>query len=151
MKTSNFKKSILTLMIIAAFVVVGNTTYAQADVNSNSGQHQKLTPEQRATRKTDKLNKKLNLTSSQYSSIYNSILSAEQQIQTLRGSTTDKASLKDQIKKININTNESIRNYLTPDQQKSFKGWRSKKDKYGTKKIKGNHKKNGKLGPPVQK
>ncbi|CAN5482093.1 hypothetical protein BH10BAC5_BH10BAC5_24530 [soil metagenome] len=149
MKTT-MKKSLLAIMLIAAFVVIGNNSYAQTTdgTKKHKTDHQKLTLEERATKKTDKLNKKLTLSSDQYKSIYNSILSAEQQVQSLRGSVSDKQSLKDQIKKINITTNETIRGYLTSDQQQKFKGWKNKGDKkHGTK---GKHKtkEDGRLGPP---
>ncbi len=141
MKRINLKKSLVTLMMLAAFVVVGSRSYAQSTDQEVHKQHTMKTPEQRATMKADKISKQLTLSSDQYSKIYNSILSAEHQIKSLRAGTTDKNSIKDQIKKINVSTNESIKGVLTADQQKQYKQFKEdrkekRKDKLKDKKDK---------------
>lgn len=146
MKRSNLKKALMTLMMLAAFIVAGNNSYAQT-TDQAPKQHTMKTPEERATMKATRLKEKLNLSSDQYNSVYSSILSAENQMQTLRNSgNTDKAAMREQMKKINISTNESINGTLTSDQQKQYKEWKEKRksehkekrDKKG--KVRGKHK-----------
>lgn len=124
MKLLNFKKSFLTLLILTAFIVISSNTYAQP----YSRKHTSKTPEQVATSKTDKLNRKLVLSSEQYKSIYSLILSAEQRIQSLRSGSTDGASIKDQIREINSSTNISIEKVLTAEQRDKFNGWKGNRD-----------------------
>ncbi len=140
MKLLKLKKSFLTLLMLSAFIVMGSNTYAQNETRK----HTSKTPEQVATSKTDKLNKKLVLSSEQYKSIYSLILSAEQRIQSLRSGLTDAANVKDQIREINSSTNVSIEKVLTAEQRDKFNGWKGNKDGNDHEKKPKKHKKHKK-------
>ena len=135
------------VILMAAMMVISNNTFAQSSEYSNkenSSYKNSGTPEQMATKRTDKLSSKLNLTSSQYSSVYSYILSSYQQMQSIKNSNYSKQEMHDQMMKIHESTQVSIRGVLTSDQIAIFdkmKNDRKDGQKYeGQKKDKGNKK-----------
>ncbi|CAN5482166.1 hypothetical protein BH10BAC5_BH10BAC5_24540 [soil metagenome] len=146
----NFKTSLLAVVMMLAVTAFSSNSFAQSHDNDDNNNYSKSsyytarTAEEIAASKTKQLDKKLSLSSSQYKTIYNYILSAEQQIQALRASDYDKQTLNDQIYKINASTKESIRGVLTSDQLVKYDKWKDNdNNKYGQKKSK-KHKKHDK-------
>lgn len=107
---------------VLVFVVIAGTSYAQdnsqKDITKQEVKTYKLTPEEQATKITDRLNKELNLTSEQYTKIQK--LYADNIAYRRELKTKDLIS-KSEVKQKKKDFREGIKNTLTDDQQKEMK------------------------------
>jgi len=125
-------KKLRLLLLIFAFAVfaISSSGFAQDDTKQEDTKQNvktyKLTPEEQATKITDKLNKELNLTSEQYTKIQKLFADNIAYRRELR--TKDVIS-KSEIKQKQKDFREGIKNTLTEDQQKKMKDMMKKKHK----------------------
>jgi len=110
------KKNIIFTFLFAAFLGLG---FGQAQ-NKNKGAQmdQKLTPEQKAQKAADRLEKKLTLTPDQKTKVYDLTLSKINKTRETRGKDSkDKKSQGEAFKTIRREYNADMNEILTPEQE----------------------------------
>jgi Spy/CpxP family protein refolding chaperone len=103
-------KIFLTL-IYSVIIFISSTATAQ------NRDQQKKTPEERATKMSEILEKKLQLTDMQKSSVYNIFLSQAQQVDKIRtNSTSDRCQKCSELKAAREQTDSQLKSILTSEQ-----------------------------------
>lgn len=147
-------KQIAKLFVFAMAVLTLNNAIAQTNGQKTKPAYgkqrqdrpngkQKLTPEQRATKNTDSLRVRLNLTDDQYAkilSINTGFLKSKDalRIKTKTDSTYTKETFKTDLKSIHADRKKQIEAILTPEQKKTWAAW--KKSQSGNTKATNNTK-----------
>jgi len=108
------KRIALFIIMIVTITFTAGSAYAQID-----GLKQKKSPEERAQKMSDKMSKKLSLTSDQYNQVYSIMLSHAQQADQIR-SSNDKQSCKEQMKKLRQSTDSQLQAVFTEEQLQKY-------------------------------
>jgi len=122
MKNSKIMITIITIVILA----ISGLSYSQDDTQKDVKKQYKCTPTEKATKITDRLNKRLNLTSEQYNKIqklYTDNISYRREIRS-----KDLIS-KSEIKQKREEFLNGIKSILTDEQQKKMKMIMKKKNR----------------------
>jgi Spy/CpxP family protein refolding chaperone len=108
MSVKNFIKGTLMLSLLIA----SSVAFAQQD------QMPKRTPEERAQRQTQWMQKNLNLTDEQNKKVYDIILSSAKQVDNARNSGG--GDMRSQMQDINAKKNDALKGVLTGDQFQKY-------------------------------
>lgn len=115
-------------LILAAVLLSANAVYSQ--------DFGKKTPEERAQKRAERLQKDLSLSDDQYKQVYDLFLSQGQQMKALRESSEeDKTARKEKMKSIWQNTDASISGILSSEQNTKYEQFKKeRKEKHMQKK-----------------
>lgn len=128
-------KKVFAVFTVLAIVLFVNISYSQ-DLG-------KLTPEERAQKRADKMNKHLSLSDEQYKQVYDAFLSQAKQVDALKSKDIDKSKKKEEMKLIRKGTDEKIGLLLNKDQAAKYDKFKEKrKEKHMHKKKMKKQKKN---------
>ena len=124
------------MLLLIVLVLTTASTYSQQD--------SKKTPEERATKISEKMKAKLSLSNEQQKQVYDIMLSHINEIKGLRNSTEDKTLRHDKIKSLRESTHSQINSILSSDQQVMLEKFRQeRKAKHKDHKAKKNNKLKG--------
>lgn len=140
-----FKLKIFSIVIVSVMFISAGVLFAQAEgINK-----QKKTPEERAKMMTDKLNDIVQLSTDQYSTIYDLLLNnIQQNVSDRKTYTGSKEDLKFMIKERNKATRQKIRTLLTDDQIAKLKEYRKQHKPQGQINKQGYRNNRGNKVPP---
>jgi len=128
-------KNRIAVTMFAMFIMAFAAVSTNAQIKDFK---QKKTPEERAKHRTEKMSKKLSLTSDQYNQVYSIMFSHAQKADEIRNST-DKQSRKDQMKSLFQSTDSQLQAVFSSEQLQKYNDMKEKrKNKKGKKKQKPN-------------
>lgn len=107
------KKFFALALVVTAFVLSANTVFSQDF---------KKSPEERAQKRAEKLQKELSLTDDQYKQVYDAFLSQSQQMKALKESTSDqdKTARREKMKSLWQSTDATVSGLLNSDQKTKY-------------------------------
>lgn len=122
-KTFNFIAMKPMKLAALAIVFTGTTCVSFAQ------EHEKKTPEQRAEKRTEMLNKKLDLSADQKTKVAEINQHAAKEVETIKNnSTLSKEDKKAQLKQLRETKKQELRSVLNSDQQQKFDKIKEKRE-----------------------
>jgi Spy/CpxP family protein refolding chaperone len=107
------------MLLLTALVLTTGTAYSQQD--------SKKTPEERATKISEKMKEKLSLSDEQQKQVYDIMLNHVNEMNGLKNSTEDKTSKHEKIKSLRESTHSKINSILSSEQQVKLEKFRQER------------------------
>ncbi len=134
-------KSVLATLILAIVCTTG--IFAQKGQGKQVRNGEKPTPEERATRMTEKMTKKLELNDYQSDQMASLNLNLAQNVLEIKNSDLEREEKRESIKSLRDNYNSKVAGILSPEQNTKFLQWQeNRKGKRGGKGQRGGGKGN---------
>ncbi len=122
--SSPFKKQIIPMrkVLLTCFVLAGALLFSYAQPPQRGGQQGRMSPEDRAKRTVEDLEKSLKLTKQQQDSVYAYSLTQAKEQQALfqQGQDGDRQAMMGKMREIRANTDKKIRTILNDDQKAAY-------------------------------
>ncbi|WP_110057385.1 hypothetical protein [Chitinophaga sp. S165] len=114
-------------LLVCLLLAISSTSMAQRG-DTATAKKVRFTPEQRADKMSDKLDRRLNLTKQQDKDIHTINTDITRRMEELKHNTSlSKKDKMQQMKALNEERNQRFKSVLTPDQYKKWNDWEMKK------------------------
>lgn len=114
-------------LLVCLLLAISSTSMAQKG-DTTAAKKVRFTPEERADKMSDKLDRRLNLTKEQDKNIHTINTDITRRMEEIKHNTSlSKKDKMQQMKALNEERNQRFKSVLTPDQYKKWNDWEMKK------------------------